>query len=147
MSNYIAVTKEPTWIKPLGLLCLFPGAFALIPFKVDAIQALDYYFYGITVFGVLLLMRASQRIAWRIVLEDNVVYYNKYNLFSSWKKRRAQEFALSVDKISSIDIGDKQITISYDPSKRLSFSARGLGGYSQARLEKLKQEIERQIKQ
>jgi len=146
MSTYIAVSKEPMWIKPLGFLLLIPAGIGLIPFKSDAIQMFDPYLFAISSLGLLLLLRANQRIGWRIVLEDNVIYYSKFKLFSSWKKRRSQEFALSLEKIKGMEITKSQITITYDPSRRLTFNSRGLGSYERMRVEKLKKLIENKSK-
>ena len=35
MSNFIAVSKEPRWMKPLGMILSLFGLIALIPFKAD----------------------------------------------------------------------------------------------------------------
>ena len=142
MSTYIAVSKEPIWIKRLGFLLLFPSGIGLIPFKSDTIQMFDPYLFAISSLGILLLLRANQRIGWRIVLEENVIYYSKYNLYSSWKKRRSQEFALSVEKIEGMEILKSQIVITYDSSRRLTFNSRGLDSYERIRVEKLKKFIE-----
>ena len=146
MSAYIAVSKEPNWVKPLGFLLLFPGGIGLIPFKSDTIQMFDPYLYAISSLGILFLLRANQRIGWRIVLEDNVIYYSKFNLYSSWKKRRSQEFALSLEKIKGMEITKSQISITYDPSRRLTFNSTGLGSYERMRVEKLKKLIEQKNK-
>ena len=146
MSTYIAVSKEPIWIKRLGFLLLFPSGIGLIPFKSDTIQMFDPYLFAISSLGILLLLRANQRIGWRIVLEDNVIYYSKFNLYSSWKKRRSQEFALSLEKIKGMEITKSQITLTYDPSRRLTFNSTGLGSYERMRVEKLKKLIEKKSK-
>ena len=146
MSTYIAVSKEPMWIKPLGFLLLIPAGIGLIPFKSDAIQMFDPYLFATLSLGILLLLRANQRIGWRIVLEENVIYYSKFNLYSSWKKRRSQEFALSLEKIRSMEISKSQIIIRYDPSRRLTFNSTGLGSYERMRVEKLNKLIEQKNK-
>ena len=146
MSMYIAVSKEPLWIKSLGVMLLFPGVIALVPFKSDTIQMFDPYLFATSLLGILLLLRANQRIGWRIVLEDNVIYYSKFNLYSSWKKRRSQEFALSLEKIKGMEITKSQITLTYDPSRRLTFNSTGLGSYERMRVEKLKKLIEQKNK-
>jgi len=146
MSQFIAITKEPRWMKPMGVAFLIPGLIALIPFKADYLQVWDTPFYIIAGLGILLLLRASQRIGWRLNLEDNVLYYAKFNLYSSWKKRRSQEFALSSEKMSRVEFEGSNFTIAYHPSKKLSFNTRGISSMSQARLEKLKVELDSQIR-
>lgn len=146
MSTYLAISKEPRWIKPLGFLLLCLGGIGIIPFKSDIIQMFDPYLFAISFLGFLLLLRANQRIGWRIVLEDNVIYYSKFNLYSSWKKRRSQEFALSLEKIKGMEIKKSHIIITYDPSRRLTFNSIGLGSYERMRVEKLKKLVEGKTK-
>lgn len=146
MSQFIAVTKEPRWMKPLGVVLLIPGLIALIPFKADYLEMWDIPLYLSGGLGIFTLFRATRRIGWRLNLEDNVLYYSKFDLYSSWKKRRSQEFALSSEKMTRVEFEGLDFTIAYHPSKKLRFNTRGLGSLSQARLEKLKVELETQIK-
>ena len=146
MSQFIAVSKEPRWMKPLGALFLMFGMIALIPFKADYLQMWDLPLFTLAGIGALLLLRAAQRIGWRLNLEDNVLYYGKFNLYGSWKKRRSQEFALSLDKMTKVEFEGNDFVITYNPSKKLRFNTRGLSSISQTRLEKLKTELEAGIK-
>ena len=146
MSQFIAVTKEPRWMKPLGIVLLIPGLIALIPFKADYLQMWDIPLYLLGGLGIVILLRATRRIGWRLNLEDNVLYYSKFDLYSSWKKRRSQEFALSSEKMTRVEFESLDFTVAYHPSKKLRFNTRGLSSISQARLEKLKVELETQIK-
>lgn len=145
MSQFIAVSREPRWMKPLGLLCLIFGFIALIPFKADYLQFWDVPFFTLAGLGALLLLLASQRIGWRLNLEDNILYYVKFNLYRSWKQRRSQEFALSLDKLTKVEFEGSYFVITYSPSKKLRFNTRGLSSVCQARLEKLKSELEAAI--
>ena len=133
-------------MKPLGVLFLMFGLIALIPFKADYLQMWDIPLFSLAGIGVLLLLRASQRIGWRLNLEDNILYYGKFNLYVSWKKRRSQEFALSLEKMTKVEFEGNDFVITYNPSKKLRFNTRGLSSISQTRLEKLKTELEVGIK-
>ena len=146
MSQFIAVTKEPRWMKPLGVVLFIPGLIALIPFKADYLEMWDIPLYLSGGLGIVILLRATRRIGWRLNLEDNVLYYSKFDLYSSWKKRRSQEFALSSEKMTRVEFEGLDFTVAYHPSKKLRFNTRGLSSISQARLEKLKVELEIQIK-
>ena len=146
MSQFIAVSKEPRWMKPLGAIMLLPGFIALIPFKADYLQMWDIPLYVTAGLGVLLLLRATQKIGWRLNLEDNVLYYGKFNLYGSWKKRRSQEFALSSEKMTKVEFEGSDFVITYHPSKKLTFSTKGLSSIAQTRLERLKSVREAQIK-
>ena len=146
MSQFIAVTKEPRWMKPLGVVLLIPGLIALIPFKADYLQMWDTPLLILTVVGALLLLRATQKIGWRLNLEDNVIYYQKFNLYSNWKKRRSQEFALSLDKVTKVEFEGKEIVISYHPSKKLRFKTTGMDSLSQNKLDRLVREVNSRVK-
>lgn len=146
MSQFIAVSKEPRWMKPLGAIMVLPGFVALIPFKADYLQMWDIPLYVIAGLGVLLLLRAAQKIGWRLNLEDNVLYYGKFNLYGNWKKRRSQEFALSSEKMTKVEFEGSDFVITYHPSKKLTFSTKGLSSISHTRLERMKSVLEAQIK-
>ena len=146
MSQFIAVSKEPRWMKPLGAIMVLPGFIALIPFKADYLQMWDIPLYVIAGLGVLLLLRAAQKIGWRLNLEDNVLYYGKFNLYGTWKKRRSQEFALSSEKMTKVEFEGSDFVITYHPSKKLTFSTKGLSSIAHTRLERLKSVLEAQIK-
>lgn len=146
MSNFIAVSKEPRWMKPLGVIFLLFGMIALIPFKADYLQMWDIPLFTLAGIGALLILRAGQRIGWRLNLEDNVLYYGKFNLYGSWKKRRSQEFALSLDKMTKVEFEGTDFVITYHPSKKLRFNTRGLSGLAETRLQKLKSELDAGIK-
>ena len=146
MSQFIAVSKEPLWMKPLGAIMVLPGFVALIPFKADYLQMWDIPLYVIAGLGVLLLFRAAQKIGWRLNLEDNVLYYGKFNLYGTWKKRRSQEFALSSEKMTKVEFEGSDFVITYHPSKKLTFSTKGLSSIAHTRLERMKFVLEAQIK-
>ena len=133
-------------MKPLGAIMVFPGFIALIPFKADYLQMWDIPLYVIAGLGVLLLLRAAQKIGWRLNLEDNVLYYGKFNLYGSWKKRRSQEFALSSEKMTKVEFEGSDFVITYHPSKKLTFSTKGLSSIAHTRLERMKSVLEVQIK-
>ena len=113
------------------------GSFALIPFKVDYLEMFDLPMYMLGMIGVILLVRAAQKIGWHLVLEGNVLYYSKFNMYASWKRIRSQEFALSQDKITKVLVTSTSITIHYEPGRMLTFSTLGLDKATKERLVKL----------
>ena len=129
----------------VGILFLFPGIVAAIPFKSETIQSFDLPFIVITIVGILLLLRGYQRIGWRLNLEGNVLYYNKFHLYSSWKKRRSQEFALPLTKIHKIEERNNELVINYEPGRQLKFNTRGLDSLSERRLAKLQETVTTKI--
>ena len=141
-SKRLVVTKEPRWMKYAGALLVLIGSFALIPFKVDYLEMFDLPMYLLGGFGIVLLLRATQKIGWHLVLEGNVLYYSKFNMYSSWKRIRSQEFALSQDKITKVIVTSSSITLHYEPGRMLTFSTLGLDKAARERLGKLEEALQ-----
>ena len=121
-------------MKYAGAMMVLVGSCALIPFKVDYLEIFDLPMYLIGLIGLILLVRASQKIGWHLVLEGNVLYYSKFNMYASWKRIRSQEFALSQDKITKVIVTSTSITFQYEPGRMLTFSTLGLDNSAKQRL-------------
>ena len=143
-SKRLVVTKEPRWMKYAGALLVLVGSFALIPFKVDYLEMFDLPMYALGGSGIVLLLRATQKIGWHLVLEGNVLYYSKFNMYASWKRIRSQEFALSQDKITKVIVTSTSITLHYEPGRMLTFSTLGLDNTANERLLQLERALEPQ---
>jgi len=141
-SKRLVVTKEPRWMKYVGAMLVLVGSFALIPFKVDYLEMFDLPIYALGGTGIVLLLRATQKIGWHLVLEGNVLYYSKFNMYSSWKRIRSQEFALSQDKITKVIVSATAITLHYEPGRMLTFSTFGLDNAAKERLVKLERALQ-----
>ena len=141
-SKRLVVTKEPRWMKYAGAMLVLVGSFALIPFKVDYLEMFDLPMYMLGMIGVILLVRAAQKIGWHLVLEGNVLYYSKFNMYASWKRIRSQEFALSQDKITKVIVTSTSITLHYEPGRMLTFSTIGLDNAAKNRLVKLERALQ-----
>ena len=141
-SKRLVVTKEPRWMKYAGAMLVLVGSFALIPFKVDYLEMFDLPMYMLGMIGVILLVRAAQKIGWHLVLEGNVLYYSKFNMYASWKRIRSQEFALSQDKITKVIVTSTSITIHYEPGRMLTFSTIGLDNAAKNRLVQLERALQ-----
>ena len=138
----LVVTKEPRWMKYVGAMLVLVGSFAFIPFKVDYLEMFDFPMHALGSVGIALLLRATQNIGWHLVLEGNVLYYSKFNMYASWKRIRSQEFALSQDKITKAIVTSKSITLHYEPGRMLSFSTIGMDSAAKERLKKLEQVLQ-----
>ena len=138
----LVVTKEPRWMKYVGAMLVLVGLFAFIPFKVDYLEMFDLPIYVLGASGIALLLRAAQNIGWHLVLEGNVLYYSKFNMYSSWKRIRSQEFALSQEKITKVAVTVTAITIRYEPGRMLMFSTIGLDSTAKERLVKLEKALQ-----
>ena len=143
-SKRLVVTKEPRWMKYAGAMLVLVGSFALIPFKVDYLEMFDLPMYLIGMIGLILLVRAAQKIGWHLVLEGNVLYYSKFDMYASWKRIRSQEFALSQDKITKVIVTSSSITFHYEPGRMLTFSTLGLDKTAKERLVHLERALQPQ---
>ena len=133
----ISVSKEPMWNAYLGAFLSITGLFGFTPFKFDGWSVFALALHVLFDIGVLLLLRGTQRLGWRLSLEGNVLYYQKFNLFSSWKKRRASEYSLPTEKIKTIKMEGTTLRITYEPGRQLNFNARGLDSFSFGKLDRL----------
>ena len=118
------------------------GSIALIPFKVDYLEMFDLPMYLLGVVGLILLVRATQKIGWHLVLEGNILYYAKFNMYSSWKRVRSQEFALAQDKITKVIVTSTSVTLHYEPGRMLTFNTLGLDSKAKERLVKLERALQ-----
>lgn len=132
--DVISVTKEPKWFIFIGIVLGFVGLFGFVPFKVDGWVFASRALHVSLLAGLFMLVRAFQKIGWRLSLEGNVLYYQKFNLFSSWKTRRSSEFSLALDKIKTIKVENHTLRITYEPGRELKFNTRGLNSFSQQKL-------------
>ena len=132
--NLISVSKEPLWNLYLGFFCTVIGFFGFTPFKFEGWPFFSNGLHVLLIMGLLLFLRSSRKIGWRLSLEGNVLYYQKFNLYSSWKRRRSAEFSLATQKIIRIKLDGIIIRITYDPSREIRFNTRGLDSLSQKKL-------------
>lgn len=132
--NLISVSKEPLWNLYLGVFCTVIGFFGFTPFKFEGWPFFSNGLHVLLIMGLLLLFRSSRKIGWRLSLEGNVLYYQKFNLYSSWKRRRSAEFSLATQKIIRIKLDGIILRITYDPSREIRFNTRGLDSLSQKKL-------------
>ncbi|MDA8566760.1 hypothetical protein N9K89_04440 [Schleiferiaceae bacterium] len=137
----ISVSKEPMWLIYLGAFLSILGLSGFTPFKFDGWSIFAIGLHVLLALGVLLLLRGSQRIGWRLSLEGNVLYYQKFSLYSSWKKRRSSEFSLATQKINSAKLEGASLRITYEPGRELKFNTNGLNSFSQKKLRDLMNEL------
>ena len=133
----ISVSKEPLWHLYVGAFLSINGLFGFTPFKFEGWCFFAIGLHLLLALGVFLLLRGTRSIGWRLSLEGNVLYYQKFSLYSSWKKRRSAEFSLSTKKINSAKREGSKIIISYEPSREIKFNAKGLNSFSQKKLHDL----------
>ena len=122
------------WHLYAGAFLSILGLFGFTPFKFEGWSVFALGLHVLIVLGALLLLRGTQRIGWRLSLEGNVLYYLKFNLYSSWKKRRSAEFSLATQKINSAMLKGSTLRIIYEPGRELIFNIHGLNSFSQKKI-------------
>lgn len=137
-----SAVKEPKIIAVLGFVLLFPGLVALIPFNVVWIQFWDLTFFILSALGAVLLSIANSKIGWWIKVEDNVLYYSKFSVFSNWKKRRGVEFAIPIQTINRLKMERHQVIIYHKDSKKLMFNTVGIKKAEKQNLKAIFEEIQ-----
>ena len=129
------------WHLYAGAFLSILGLFGFTPFKFEGWFVFAIGLHVLLALGVFLLLRGTQRIGWRLSLEGNVLYYQKFSLYSSWKKRRSAEFSLATQKINSAKLESSVLRITYEPGRELKFNTNGLNSFSQKKLRDLMNEL------
>ncbi len=129
------------WYVYAGAFLSILGLFGFTPFKFEGWSVFAIGLHVLLVLGAFLLLRGTQRIGWRLSLEGNVLYYQKFSLYSSWKKRRSAEFSLATQKINSAKLEDSVLRITYEPGRELKFNTNGLNSFSQKKMRDLMNEL------
>ena len=122
----ITIKKDPFWMIYLGILLAFSGSLTFVPFKFESWTFISLLLKLILFSGLLILFRCSQKIGWTLNQSGNVLYYQKFNLYSSWKTRRSTEYSIGIENISSIDLERSALVIRYKYNKQLRFNTHGL---------------------
>lgn len=137
MNQIITIKKDPVLLIYVGAVLLLIGSLGFVPFKFPQWQNL-VYFFNLTFFsGILILLGCFQEIGWKLSLKGNVLYYQKFNLFSSWKKRRSAEFSLPIDKITSAQVENGVFQVKYKPGRELRFNTKGIARSAESKLNSL----------
>jgi hypothetical protein len=137
LNQIITIKKDPVLLIYAGFVLLLIGSLGFVPFKFSQWQNIVYFFHLAFFSGTLVLLRCLQKIGWRLSLKGNVLYYQKFNLFSSWKKRRSAEFSLPIEKIISASVKKNVIQIKYKPNRELKFKNSGMNPGSRSNLHSL----------
>ena len=119
----------------LGVLLSLLGSLAFIPFKIEGWTLISVLLKLTLLSGLLILFGCSQKIGWSLNQSGNILYYQKFNLYSSWKTRRSTEYSIGVENINSIDIEKSALVIRYNDGNQLRFKTRGLNRKDNADLE------------
>ena len=140
-SSSKTVVKDPYILAYAGFVLLIPGLIALVPFNLQWLQSLDIPFAISAAFGAFLLLIANSKIGWWIKVEDNVLYYSKFSVFSDWQKRRGVEYAISIETINEVKIDNQKITLYYRDRNKISFNVVGLKKSSKTAILKMLRRI------
>ena len=122
MKKIITVKKDPVILIYAGIFCVLIGTLGFVPFKFLWWEMFSVILACFFFIGLIILLVCSQRIGWRISLKGNVLYYQKFHLYSSWKKRRSAEFSLPIEKITSAKRKKNVVYVKYNPNRELQFN-------------------------
>lgn len=126
MTQIITIKKDPVWFIYAGVFLLLIGSLGFVPFRFAGWGHMTFVFNFLFIIGILVFLRCTQKIGWRLSLKGNVLYYQKFNLFSSWKKRRSAEFSLPIEKITSAQVENGVFQVKYKPGRQLRFNTKGI---------------------
>ena len=137
MTQIITIKKDPVWFIYAGVFLLLIGSLGFVPFRFAGWGHMTFVFNFLFIIGILVFLRCTQKIGWRLSLKGNVLYYQKFNLFSSWKKRRSAEFSLPIEKITSAQVENGVFQVKYKPGRQLRFNTKGITQSSDSKLNTL----------
>jgi hypothetical protein len=126
LTQIITIKKDPVWFIYAGVFLLLIGSLGFVPFRFAWWGYMAFVFNFLFIIGILVSLRCMQKIGWRLSLKGNVLYYQKFHLYSSWKKRRSAEFSLPIENITSATIKKNMIHIKYKPNRELQFKIKGM---------------------
>ncbi|MEC8458437.1 MAG: hypothetical protein VXY91_03400 [Bacteroidota bacterium] len=128
MEQTITIKKDPIWLVYIGVILTLIGSFSFVPANPTywSWETISDILFIAFVLGSIILIVCSQKIGWRLTLEGNVFYYQKFDLYSSWKKRRSREFSLPIENITSAAIKKNVIQIKYKSNRELKFNILGM---------------------
>lgn len=128
MEQTITIKKDPIWLVYIGVILTLIGSLSFIPANPTywSWEIVSDILFIAFVFGAIILIVCSQKIGWRLTLQGNVLYYQKFHLYSSWKKRRSREFSLPIENITSAAIKKNVIQIKYKSNRELKFNVLGM---------------------
>jgi len=119
----VVVVYEPRIRVYVGWSLVGLGAIGLVPFNMDWYVLLQPLLLAVLVLGIAVLLSGFQTIGWRLELVSNTLYYQKFNLYMSWKQRRSKEYTINTASIDKVVVGPKVVSIHYNGNKQLSFTS------------------------
>ena len=119
----MVVVYEPRIRVYVGWSLVGLGAIGLVPFNMDWYVLLQPLLLAVLVLGIAVLLSGFQTIGWRLELVSNTLYYQKFNLYMSWKQRRSKEYTINTASIDKVVVGPKVVSIHYNGNKQLSFTS------------------------
>ena len=126
LKQIITIKKDPVWLIYAGIFLTLIGSLGFVPLKFIWWEFTSAFLSIVFFIGLTTLAACSQKIGWRLSLKGNVLYYQKFHLYSSWKKRRSAEFSLPIENITSATIKKNVIHIKYKPNRELQFKIKGM---------------------
>jgi hypothetical protein len=93
------------------------GALAVVPVQ-GSLAWVHLFGLAFLVLAALLTLVASRKIGWALSVDGNVLYVQRYNLFSDWQSRRSQELVIPFSDIHEFETAGGYLTLTYGGRKR-----------------------------
>ena len=111
------IRYEPRWILYLLVVSVLVGALAVVPVQ-GSLSWVRWLGLAFLVLAALLTLVASRKIGWALSVEGNVLYVQRFNLFSNWQTRRSQELVVPFSEIHEFQTTGGHLTLTYGGRKR-----------------------------
>jgi len=111
------IRYEPRWMLYLLVVSVLVAALAVVPLQ-GSLAWVRWLGLAFLVLAALLALVASRKIGWALSVEGNVLYIERFNLFSNRQTRRSQELVIPFSDIHEFQITGAHLTLIYGVRKR-----------------------------
>ena len=111
------IRYEPLWILYLLVVSVVFGSLSVVPVQGN-LAWVRWLGLAFLVLAALLSLVASRKIGWSISMEGNVLYVQRFSLFTKWQTRRSQELAIPFSDVHEFQTSGNHLTLTYGGRKR-----------------------------
>lgn len=122
------------------------ASIGIVPFKGN-LEILRYVGLALAILALGFGLRAAQKRCWSLTVEGNVLYLQRFHLYSNWQQRRSEELVMPIGEIHEFQIQGSKLTVVYGQRKRTYHLHVGsLGSDRRARLDLLIAQVQSMMK-
>ena len=142
----LLVRYEPRWILFAALSLGAVASIGIVPFKGN-LEVLRYVGLGLAVLALGFGLRAAQKRGWSLTVEGNILYLQRFHLYSNWQQRRSEELVMPIGEMHEFQIQGSKLTVVYGQRKHTYHLHVGsLGSDRRARLDLLIAQVQSMMK-